>query len=566
LAVELGHVGAMSYMKRSLLSALSSEDPRATLEYALAHRGTSGVDGLLVQPEIPWKRWKDKDPQAAAQWLIECDDPSVQYMILDSFWPGSFKGMSTEQVLALVDCIPPRERSGNLWETVIRKLQKEDFPVLLNLLNEEGEGAAFEKFRTYLRRVTAEKMDLAAATFISRRRQYFLVTMFEKWMKQDADAAIQWAQDQDGTSFYPRISEQVTQYLVNSAHNAEAVVQLDSVNNPSLRKECIRLITLDKAKVSASNALSWIRDELSQPEDQKNAARSFLYAYEGDNPQDIFAAVSLATSMHASSAYTHLKRFDSEKLMASIRGMPEASRKVLDSVLYTLARNDIERAFELMSDPSVMGREKGQVESTQAMVAEVWARSDFRSAMNWAVGLSVEGEENQVLKAVLGEVAGESMVNLAMETISLMPPGPTKDSALLYAIRKMHSANGGYKEVADWVSRQGGEDIQAAAYTEIAGRWITSDVMAASKWIDELPDGEVRDGCVHKLITNLSQKSPEEAYPWAFSMSSPKDRQQQLQRVIHSWKRVDFEAAHRAVALETRLSQEDKEQLLRVFK
>lgn len=94
-----------------------------------------------------------------------------------------------------------------------------------------------------------------------------------------------------------------------------------------------------------------------------------------------------------------------------------------------------------------------------------------------------------------------------------------------------------------WMNRLHRPGQQAAAVSELMGTWIQQDSEAASLWVNQQPQGEVRDAAARALIHEIKESSPSDAWAWASSLHSPSLRKQTQDEVMQAWHQANPAAA-----------------------
>jgi hypothetical protein len=70
----------------------------------------------------------------------------------------------------------------------------------------------------------------------------------------------------------------------------------------------------------------------------------------------------------------------------------------------------------------------------------------------------------------------------------------------------------------------------------VADQWAGTDTMAASTWINQLPQGRSRDEAAAKLIEKITPTDPAAAFTWAANIQDPDRQLQSLKSTINAWK------------------------------
>ena len=86
------------------------------------------------------------------------------------------------------------------------------------------------------------------------------------------------------------------------------------------------------------------------------------------------------------------------------------------------------------------------------------------------------------------------------------------------------------------------DDVKVISYA--VDRWAINDDVAATAWVRELPDGEVKNSSLEKLANRvLYNGNPETAASLAMLISKPSLQASALTGIIQSWKKRDTKAA-----------------------
>jgi hypothetical protein len=65
----------------------------------------------------------------------------------------------------------------------------------------------------------------------------------------------------------------------------------------------------------------------------------------------------------------------------------------------------------------------------------------------------------------------------------------------------------------------------------IAGAWTRKDPLAASEWLDQLPDGPMRDNGVQVFAQIISSQYPDIAAEWGSTISDAELRDHVIQNI-----------------------------------
>ncbi|MEM1082565.1 MAG: hypothetical protein AAGI48_00450 [Verrucomicrobiota bacterium] len=188
-------------------------------------------------------------------------------------------------------------------------------------------------------------------------------------------------------------------------------------------------------------------------------------------------------------------------------------------------------------------------------IAEKWAQSDLAAAESWAKTLTGEDQQD-AMAALIGVMAKDDPQGAAAK-IEGMSEGRERERA----IRDVASswAREAPAEAAEWVVGQGdGED----GLERVIATWAGQDSAAALSFIQEQPEGEMRDAATQTYLRTDRSLEPEASISLAESISDERDRSRTVARTAMRWMRDDETAARTYVEQTSSISDDLKERLL----
>jgi hypothetical protein len=143
--------------------------------------------------------------------------------------------------------------------------------------------------------------------------------------------------------------------------------------------------------------------------------------------------------------------------------------------------------------------------------ALVWGATDPSSAAAWAGELSRETERTQTLTHIANE-AVRSNPQLALE-LACSFPKPAMAEILPRAATEWAVSNPA--AAAEWASQISSLPLRAAVLAGIATAWSEQDpVAAATMVLRELPAGRLQAGTIISIVQRWAQQSPSDATDW----------------------------------------------------
>ena len=189
----------------------------------------------------------------------------------------------------------------------------------------------------------------------------------------------------------------------------------------------------------------------------------------------------------------------------------------------------------------------GRTERLSALeqVARRWAERDRDAALAWAAGLTGE-DRARATREILHRLVEENPRRAAevYEGIAQDLPGGEHERGPAWHIGRelaSHWAHYAPGEAAAWaltLPERG--DLRRDAVREVTERWVRSDSIAASAWVDGLEGGQVRDSAA-AIISEYSMHRGDfqSALDWANSIGDAERQQEWIERIHRHWRRHD---------------------------
>lgn len=147
---------------------------------------------------------------------------------------------------------------------------------------------------------------------------------------------------------------------------------------------------------------------------------------------------------------------DLQGAIAWAKGVNEDGERVVAAteIVSQVGQDDPGRAIEV-SDVLGVGRDDGTVEH----IAHLWANQNLQAALDWTEAQPPGPQRDQLLARIVGVEAERSPADAANTVLQQMSPGPAQTNAIAPIVRE----------------------------------WSVRDTAAASSWIQNLPQGPLRD-------------------------------------------------------------------------
>ena len=169
--------------------------------------------------------------------------------------------------------------------------------------------------------------------------------------------------------------------------------------------------------------------------------------------------------------------------------------------LAQMAVKDPAKAAELTA-----GLEGKALSDAYSSIAGEWAKKSWSDTKTWLSSLPAEAREEATGSAV--ESLASSNPKLAATEALAMAEGEAREEAIEKVAEEMAS-QGNPKDAVSWVMENGSEDAQRETIEDVMGNWVAQDQTGARGWIDDQPEGRVRDAGVASYVMNSSESAPE---------------------------------------------------------
>jgi len=200
------------------------------------------------------------------------------------------------------------------------------------------------------------------------------------------------------------------------------------------------------------------------------------------------------------------------------------------------------------------GRNDAERYTLSFVALQVWSRNDPESAWNWALLnfrlIDLAGQPS-LRSCVLDQVAGlnpQSVIALVAKTLkqggASLNFGETSTAQLaLQALA--HTGNSALERPAieAWSREPGYEQIDRAAFAEVAGPWTQHSPTEAAAWLQTLPPSPERNAALAVVAENWAASDPKAAMNWSNRLSTADDRQNAMQKTFSQWESRDMLAA-----------------------
>tara|TARA_Y100000385_G_scaffold282622_1_gene337373 strand:- start:655 stop:1638 length:984 start_codon:yes stop_codon:yes gene_type:complete len=254
---------------------------------------------------------------------------------------------------------------------------------------------------------------------------------------------------------------------------------------------------------------------------------------------------------------TEWARQDSAGAMAwaqSLEGRDQ--REAMRGIFSQAAKEDPAKAAGMLASIT----DEDAKRDAQNSIAREWGAKDWDGAQSWISGLPADQQADATARAIRG-LADEDP-QLASTKISAIPEGDERDEAIESIARRWGQDDPA--AAADWVMKSGSEEAQTDAIGRVVASWVGQDAEAAYAFIDEQPEGGVRDKAASSYVMSNQRGDVQQNLKLAETIGDERTRSWAIGMTAASWARKDKEAATDYVESTEALSDEARTRIKQV--
>ena len=369
-----------------------------------------------------------------------------------------------------------------------------------------------------------------------------------EWTRRDPDAALAWAAEIGDENYgQAAIRSVLVEWAKTDPFAAAEHIDLQTSSRLwGTGKAPEEAILAGMMKIDTSRALQWFQD--------KNVNHHYLpYAIRSFAGTDVSTAMGLARKLPAGKIRSDVVRELAvgpmggygkrvgEWLKANPTG--DFANEVWQAHLYSLSYTDSEQALSLLKEiPDDGARQKIQLDLAIKLGN---GHTGTAEQMSTYIRSLPESIREDALAKVISDRYGPNLGPAAYaQLLDDFPPGQKRVEAVKVTAgmwAKQPSA------AIPWLQSLTDPLEQNNAYGAFAEKWASSDPLATSEWIADLPQGAPRDTAAKSLVGGIVETEPDSAFAWAQFISEEKDRTEALEAAYKAWRSVDESAAEAAL-------------------
>ena len=167
------------------------------------------------------------------------------------------------------------------------------------------------------------------------------------------------------------------------------------------------------------------------------------------------------------------------------------------------------------------------------VLAGVWGAKEPQKALAWATALT-DPAMRLTAQAAAGGAWASVDPQAASAWVMSLPPGE-RNSAAVPVVQAWAEKDGA--AAAAWLGAAFGSDPKAmqAPAAVVAMVWSGTSPAGVSRWLNTLPEGEVRDAAATAFAVSAAAEAPSAALLWATSLAAPEQRYQTVADVCERW-------------------------------
>jgi hypothetical protein len=170
-----------------------------------------------------------------------------------------------------------------------------------------------------------------------------------------------------------------------------------------------------------------------------------------------------------------------------------------------------------------------------ASLTSAWARKDIAAASEWVSTLDVDAPARREAIKTLAFHLGELDPQRGLAWIARLKPADRKQILVNFTASW---SDRDPAAAASWLRYQAAGFDQVTrdqASLAVIHSWANSDAPAASRWIGELEDGDLKENAKATFAETYAETAPAEALPWAEDIDDPERRLEATMVVYEEW-------------------------------
>jgi hypothetical protein len=182
----------------------------------------------------------------------------------------------------------------------------------------------------------------------------------------------------------------------------------------------------------------------------------------------------------------------------------------------------------------------GQIqEAARVGLMSIWSNSDLDGALMW-----VERQDEETQRDMFPVLLGQLAMRDPERALSLAAKLGDKREAAEYNVA-INWAKWDPAAAARWI---GPQPTNAHQLTEIVSAWLQRDHFAASKWMNAVAEGTVKDEVLGNVAKQLEHSYPQIALSWIAGIGAEEARQKAYDSLADAWLTDDPMEARKVIA------------------
>jgi hypothetical protein len=244
----------------------------------------------------------------------------------------------------------------------------------------------------------------------------------------------------------------------------------------------------------------------------------------------------------SAAALTWAQSLDGRDLTSAVKGVFEES-----------AKTDPEKAAEMLTSLTDDESKKG----AQNAVAREWGKQNWSEAQAWIATLPADAQAGAMSQALRGLAETDPVT--AAENVTSIAEGEDRDRAMEGVAKQWGRVDP--ESAAAWLMDSGSETAQSESIGKVVSSWVRQDSVAALSFINEQPEGGVRDQAASSYVMANQTGKVEDNLALAETIGDERTRERAVGMTVAGWMRQDPEAAKSYLDSTEALSERSKKRI-----
>ncbi len=394
-------------------------------------------------------------------------------------------------------------------------------------------------------------------------------TLFQKWAKDDPEAAIAKLNSIKGTSNRQQALQGITSALVTSDPQ-RALALLDGMPPGQNRGNVLASITSAWMRQDSDAAIVWINNLPAA--DKTKALQNGCWQLIQEDPAKAAKFLSSLpansqTSYQFSNLASQWAQQDLDAAQKWVESLPagRTREQAMNGIIGNLAQTDPVKAAAILGDSVVTNQNSNQV----GMIVGAWIKTDQKAALAWLESLDLRGnvqrnvhsqfiynwvsedapaasryaltiQDDKSRQQAIGSLVGAWANNdpaAARDWIMNSLEGDSKNRSLSTLIQNLSHQDHAtalqyYQEATANLTPDMIEKTFGSTLSQITSSWAQHDPIAAGQWVMSLPEGKSRSDSIRSMVENMGNYDITGAAKFVNALAAGKERDNAVSALV----------------------------------